>query len=515
MTRVAPLLLAGILGCSEYDVRDGPGGDLGPAPDIVVVPESLEFGRLATGEVEVQSFVVRNVGEGLLHVSDVVVGAGIAFSVESTVLQFDLLPGEERAVEVGFTPMGADENFGEILVLSDDPDTPEAPVSVLGYGAVPDLVISPGSHNFGEAFVPCGDTVDLILENVGSEELVITELDYRSGGQLTIPLEAIRAQLPVILGPGETTLITVTYAAITAGADTGILEVTSNDPGGVETADQNGEGAYYDENTDQFDQPDAPAVDIVFLIDQSCSMDQEIDEFTAGIPPFVAELQNISDWQMIQVNAMDGCANVGVLDHTIPNVEDVFLNNAFLYTSNYDLGLTESLFRLGSMALEQTGPGQCNDGALRPGAFLHIIVASDEYEQSGTPWGDWVTEFQGYVSSPDYLKISGILDVDQDCGEGPGNYIDAINATGGSALDICTDTWGDQLTDIAAEVLSADKTFNLTELADPATIVVQVNGVITTDWVYTEGANSVTVNSPVVEEGDQVEVSYSVLAVCG
>ena len=122
----AALFVLSLAGCSEFDLASALDGDNGPAPDILVTPTSLEYGRLSSGEEQIQSFTVENVGDGQLEVSDIVIGSGLAFTVLSGGT-FDLQPGEQTAIDVSFTPVGADDNFGQVLVLSNDPDTPRPP----------------------------------------------------------------------------------------------------------------------------------------------------------------------------------------------------------------------------------------------------------------------------------------------------------------------------------------------------------------------------------------------------
>ena len=380
-------------------------------------------------------------------------------------------------------------------------------------------MITPDSYQFGEAFIPCGSTVELQMRNAGSEDLVITDLAYTSGGELSVPaLDSVRAQLPLTLGPGESTHLVVEYAPASAGSDTGILEVFSNDPAGVETADQNGEGAYLDEAAEQFVEPPQPAVvDIVFLVDQSGSMNENEADFRNGIPPFMDELQNATDWQLILVNQDNGCNTGGLLDASVPDADQIFVDNVFNSTS---ISKTEKLLSLADTALGRTGPGGCNDGALRPDAQLHIIVASDEKDQSSNTWSHWVSQYEGYVASPDHVTVSAIVDIHKNCGlggntDGPGGYINAADYTGGSVIDICQAGWGHQLTDIAGNIAEGVGIYTLTEPADASTIVVVVGGVVATDWTYDPSTNSLTIHSPAVEEGDVVDIAYNVLAECG
>lgn len=503
-------------GCSEYDLAAKPRPEVVPLPDIVVSPQAIQFSELSNDEQEVKSFVVENIGEAILLVDDIEVVAGSSsFTILTERIAFSLEPGDRKTIDVAFSPAGG-ENFGSIEVRSDDPDTPMVPVDLLGFGALPELVITPQHFTFHNTPIPCGDSVEIELANAGNEVLVISDLEYSSGGLLT--LDAAGLDLPLELAPGEATYVNVHFAAVQAGADTGVLAVTSNDPRGVVQADQNGEGAYDNLMAEDFTEPGVPPVDVMFLIDQSCSMSHDnVDDIEQGIPSFVYELQNVADWQLIQVTQDNGCSNHGVLDSTMNSTGVIsdLIREAFNNTWGHNYQ-TEALLQLASMALAQTGPGQCNAGFLRPGALLHIIVASDEREQSGVHWSNWVADYQSYVSAPDLVKVSAIADLNRRCGDnsGPGGYLEAANATGGATLDICNPHWGAQLTDIASEVLAGIRTYNLAQPAHANSIEVLVNGVPASDWEYNAAHNSVTINSPPIGEGDLVEVNYGVAGEC-
>ena len=521
-----PLALASVLflaaACSETGLSDKEQPVPEEVPDIQVDPPALTFGELADGEEEVQTFTVTNVGASGLEVSDIVIGAGIAFEVLGPDFEFTLAPGEEKEVEVAFRPMGADENYGAATVLSNDPDEPEANVDLLGFGLVPELQITPATYNFDDAFVPCGSEVELELKNVGDVDLVIESFDYTSGGLLAVvDPGTLASQLPLTLAPGEYTHLTVAFTPTEAGSDTGTLSVTSNDPRGVVTADQNGEGAFLATNTEEFTSPGAPPVDIVVAIDQSCSMeDDNVDDVQDGFPDFVRELQNVADWQLIMITDVDGCATGGIIDNNTPNAENLMVNNAFpgpgVGALSNQYSLTESLLELTDKALSKTGPGGCNEGFLRPGALLHAIALSDEREQSGRTGSYWVGQLQSYVSDPNLLKISGVLDINSRCGDGsgPGGYIDAINLTGGASLNICNANWGSNFTDITSEVLAGLNSYTLSDPADGDSMEVLVNGTPTTDFTYSESTGAVTINDPPIGENDVVTINYNILAEC-
>jgi hypothetical protein len=506
--------LVSLVGCSDYGISNKDAGAGAAGPDIEVKPSSLTFGTLSSGETEDQTFTVTNVGTSTLHVTDVKVDTGKdAFSVLGP-KQFDLEPEESMDVGVEFTPMGADENFGQILVVSDDGDEPESPVDLLGYGAVPELQIDPQSYIF-DTVVPCGDSVDLTLTNVGSEDLVITDAKYESLGLLS--LDASNITLPLTLKPGKSKVVTVVFAPTDIGTDSGRLDVYSNDPRGIVSADQNGEGQSGDLQEEQFTEPGVPPVDVMVLIDHSGSMaGDNTDDVESGMPDFVNELQAVADWQLVEVTKEDGCANGGIIDSSTPNAADLLINHAWDSNAFEPKYLTEALLELASVALDQTGPGECNEGFLRPGALLHIITISDEKEQSGQPYTTWLADYESYLPSPDFLKVSAVADINKNCGDGSGakGYEDAALATGGSTLNICNATWGASFSDIASDVLAGVRAYNLSQPAIPSTIMVKVNGTPTTDFSYVDAGYTVTINSPAIGEGDVVDITYNAAGTC-
>ncbi len=518
MNRVTPLIVLAVAGgCIETGISKKDEVPPNVQPDILVDPPALMFDSLRDGETQTLDFIVSNVGDAVLEVDDIVIGSGNAFTVLGPDFEFTLDPGADLPVTVEFTPMGADENYGAVQVLSNDPDGDNSQVDLLGFGLVPDLQIVPDTYNFAENgadFVPCGESVELELKNVGDVDLEIYSLDYVSGGQLSLRSDL---QLPLVLGPDEATSVWVDFTPTEAASDTGVLTVSSNDPVGDETADQNGEGVWLASNSETFYAPGPPPVDVLITIDQSCSMAQDnTDDVEQGFPAFVNELQNIADWQLILVTDPNGCATGGILDASSNNPSGLLVDNAFdtNHDDNGGANLTESLLKLSERALSKTGAGNCNEGFLRQGALLHIITLSDEPEQSGDSASYWVGEFENYVSDPSLLKVSGVLDLFGNCGLGAAGYTQAVDLTGGAELNICNSNWGANFTDIASEVLEGIQTYPLQDPADESTMEVSVNGVPTTDWSYSADSWTVTVNSPPIGENDVVDVTYNILAEC-
>jgi len=522
MRALIPLVLLTTAACQEYDLKNREEPEADVYPDILVDPPSIEFDQLGEGETAIDTFTITNVGEAELTVSDVSISVGAdAFSILSDT-SYALLPEESVEVEVEFAPFEL-EHYGTAEVASDDPDTPVETVDLLGLGTPPDtpvLQITPESHNFGETFVPCGSSVELEMKNVGSADLEITDVEYESGGLLTFDNNGVG--LPLTLAPQDFVTVFVDFEAVTEGSDTGTLSVTSNDPRGVITADQNGEGAYSEYTTESFTEPGRAPVDIIMLVDQSGSMGENKPTVRNGIPDFLDELQNVSDWRMMVVTKGGGCYNDTLFDQYTKNAEDRVVDAAFAGAGGLLATHTEALLKHGKTTLDKTVVGECNEGFLRSGALLHLIMISDEADQSPNSWSHWVSQYETFVPDPALVKVSAIVDVNStSCGNpgsgyavGPDGYIDAAQATGGEVLDICDPNWGDDLDDIAAAAVAGIRSYNLEYVTDESTIEVTVNGKPTTDFDYEPAGSTVTINSPAIGEKDVVEITYAVPGNC-
>ena len=138
MTRNFGLVLAGALltaGCSDYDLSQREDPNLGAAPQILVEPMALDFGSVADGEQEIRQFMVSNIGDATLHVDGMTLVGDTSFTILSTELAFNLEPIDEdpsqmKVIDVAFSPDSDDPASGQVLVNSDDTESPQVPVDL-------------------------------------------------------------------------------------------------------------------------------------------------------------------------------------------------------------------------------------------------------------------------------------------------------------------------------------------------------------------------------------------------
>ena len=306
--------------CSEQGIHNiGDGGD-GDGPIIEVTPDYLDFGVVSRDQPAVlRQFTVRSVGVTDLEVTDVVIegDAGASFSMISPLTDFVLPPGAEETLDVAFEPMGANDQIAQVIITSNDATVEYSVVELVGAGAVPELEIYPDPLDFSEAYIGCEKDDVVELTNVGTDTLVIDEIVWTADEQFRMWEETLPT-LPLTLEPQQQTQIWFSFNPTDAPVRLGELAVSSNEPLGIRFSEMQGSGKYADEQTDLWEIPSDPPSDILFAVDQSCSMEDDQWTLASNFGTFIDELADYSnDWQIIVANDDNGCNNSGLLRPTM------------------------------------------------------------------------------------------------------------------------------------------------------------------------------------------------------
>lgn len=507
------MMLLALLGCSETGLQVLQKKVAAAWPAIAVSPTRLDFWEVASGEAVTLPFTVTSVGEVALQVEAIRLEGTGSFTLVDGAEGFDLLPGESREIDVVFAPTAPGEQSAVATVISDDAEQPEVDVDLVGDGHVPSLVITPDPWAFGALPLGCADSVTLTLQNVGAVDLTIDAWDYTGEGFTFVPVRTP----PLSLAPYAYTTGVVTFSPSVEGAGEGALAVVSDDPRGVVTAIQTGEGIGAGSGLDHFVTEADPPVDVLFAIDRSTSMDDDAAGLAAAFSTFIDRMSAVTTgWHIGVVTTDGGCFNGGVLDSETADLASVF-GDAVVFGDDREIVYDEALFQLVDAALGETGTGDCNGGFLRDDALLHVIVVSDEPERSeeeASVWTwDWfLPRFLGYVTSPSLLVVSGIVDT-EGCNEGADGYAEAIAATGGEPLSICAGDWADRLATLADASLAYTWSFPLSQEPVPASIVVTVDGVVLAGgWTYDASANVVVIET--LSPGAEIDVAYELASAC-
>ena len=518
-----PVLLSA--GCSDYDLgaidkdNDGSGVVIGVSPDYI------DFGSVGSDVSSVsRTFTITSEGTDDLEVEGLTLVGEDAFSflIATTDTNFALAPEESAEIEVLFAPTGDDIHYAQVDIASNAANAEAGLVELEGQPSVPNLSITPDPLEFGERFIGCAHQSEATLENTGAETLIIDQLTW-TGDDVNMGLITDGLEFPMVLEPGETQLVSFWFNPSDRLTYRGELHAITNEPDGETFHDQYGDGIYAGFYTDPFEMPFDPPADIMFAVDQSCSMNDDASRLATNFSSFITQLNSYSnDWQIMVVNDDDGCTDSGVLLPSTPSYTSIFASYVQAGGGSY----TESLLTVGANAIENaagTGSRSCNTSFLRADAMLHLILVSDEPEQSRGSWSDYVTRIQNAKvaagGTSGNVRISAIAgDYPSGCGSADAGtgYYESSSATGGTFLSICSD-WASpaNLATLASTSVSQD-TFELTRLPAPTTIEVTHNGTVrsSSEWVYQAADNTVRFLSDIPGEGDTVDISYYGMASC-
>ena len=501
------------LSCSdqEFSTIDGNSGVNGP--EILVDPTYIDFGEARQDDALVRSFTVTNVGEDDLEVSSIEIGISEgAFTIINDNLDFVLPTSASELIELVYTPTGAGEQTAQALVHSNDPDDAHVAVDLVGTGLVPDIAIDPNPYDFGDVYIMCPREGQLDIINVGDEPVEVSDLSFSGAGFTLIDAPAT----PFVLSEnGEYESVTIEFDPSEEMSYAGALTVISDAPGSPDIGDVTGTGHYVGDYTDVWDIPEEPPVDLLWVVDQSGSMDDDQTSLANNFEGFVNQLSAYTnDWQMMVVNYYDGCNGSGILTPSTSNYKTIFAqavkqgdDNSW---NNGEMGLY-----VADKGVQNTDGGECNSGFMRSDALLHVIIVSDERDQSPGDWDYYVTRMQSKKGDPNNVKISAVAgDYPGGCGSAEAGigYYEAVTATDGVFLSICSN-WSNNVEDLADASVALSE-YELSRTPDPDTIVVEVNGSTRSSWHFDEASNSVVFDNNVPEGGDYVEITYSYVPEC-
>ncbi len=523
VNRNAALVFVLALGCSETGINEINKPPPANGARIEVDPLSLNFGTFSTGSEPIpRTFTITNVGTGELDIDQLeLVGAdATSFSIWQDPGPITLLEAETEEITVLFEAAGANAIAAQVMVRSNDPDEPTVPVNLVGEGAVPDLVVIPDPLDMGSTYVGCNKVNEVLLSNNGLEELTIYSYAYSDPA---IPFTVVSGPtLPITLQAGEFTSLGIQFVPADNSVSLGSLQIVSNDPddAGIYNATQMGTGEYIATYEQYWENPVDPPSDIIFSVDQSCSMDDDAANLASNFSSFINELSNYSnDWQIMVVNDDNGCTNSGILTPSTPNFQSTFSSAVQSGGGSY----TESLLTVTANAVENTDSGECNFGFMRSNAMLHVVMVSDEPEQSWGAWSDYVNQINTKKGNSDNVRLSSIAgDYPSGCwasgnSADPGTgYWEATNATNGVFLSICSNWASPSNLQVLAEASVISDAYPLDHEPLPETILVYHNGTsITGTWTYDDSLQSVVFDSGLApEEGDTIRIVYSTPATC-
>lgn len=189
-------------------------------PQLVCTPTSLDFGIVVVGQT--QTFLVDLTNQGQTSVTVSAIAAGNAeFTTSSLTLPLVLAAGQSMELSINFTPTATGWTYGKISFSSNASNT-TLMLPVLGGGTRSEFGISsPSSVSFGQVAMGTSSTVPVVLTNPRSSSVTISK--FGTTGTTGSGFSVNGPALPLILEPGQSVTVNVTFAPQAAGADGGSL----------------------------------------------------------------------------------------------------------------------------------------------------------------------------------------------------------------------------------------------------------------------------------------------------
>lgn len=510
LATLAPLLLAA---CSDFDLQANPEGNAPVVPDIAVQPVALDFGGHALDQELVRSIRIANAGGVELDVGRILVGPSPAFGIPDPNQSWVIPPGEAVLQEVRYTPMTVgDQSF--LVIISDDPDTPELEVPLSGHALVPELSVMPDPLEFGGVTRTCTDELTVDIVNTGLASLTIEEISVSGNGFVTGTDEPL---LPVELLPGGFLEWPVSFTPPLDGPEYGgLIRVQSDDPRGPQVGELIGFGEGVPDHTDLFEQVenDWTKIDVAFWVDQSGSMSDDQNNLANNFDTFLDILTAGGiDYNVIGVTRDSGCFNNGIITPRTANPETVFDQAVHGPGGSYNTDSREAGLWGARAAMEASLPGGCNANWRREDVATVVVMVSDEYDQSPGAWRTYVDDVQAV--DPEAVLTSVVGQPGSPCAQSAPRYQNAADATGGANLEICAADWGSYFYQIIGVIDPPLSTFVLSEIPDPATIEVEIDGEPSMAWAYDEELNAVVF--PAVDlppPASEISVYYEDVVTC-
>ena len=503
------LVILGAVGCANDGGFTTTGEAPGPvSPSILVTPVALDFGAQLPETEHSQRVTVQNVGEETLVV-DAIELISPAFWIEPPILPLVLESGMSAPLDVFYVPSQPSDQ-GVLSLESNDPLNEKVDVVASGGALRSGLEVTPNPLEFGTVAQPCSEDGVLEFINSGGAPVTITALTVSGGA---FELDALAPALPWTLDAASASAVRMWFTPDGFSTE-GSLRVMSDDPAGPITVQLLGQEEPPPRRVEEFKQlPNSwPAVDIVFTVDRSGSMDDDAARLGASYEALKELLaESDLDFHVMVATRDSGCHNEAIIEADIAGSEVLF--DAACRGPGGDR--TEAGVQILEAAMEETGLGGCNSGFLREEANHLAVLLSDEPEQS---LRGWRSHLDGVLAIVPDMIVNVVVGPPGGggCAEEGYGYHDAADATGGAKLNLCSADWVDYFEEIlSTSVNEAEDTFVLKGEPLEETLEVTVNGFEVYDWTYDAELNAIVFGPSSIPQPDAViVVEYDEAAEC-
>lgn len=387
----------------------------------------------------------------------------------------------------------------------------------------PNIELSRATVDFGGWPKDCESDREVVtISNTGGADLEVSSVEVAGEGHGAYTLWNSAGDA-FTLAPGDSLDVEISFLPNAWVDFEPTFQVESNDPDEPRAvADITGFGASDSIYEETFEQDLYEAVDVLWVVDNSGSMSDDLDIVARNFSSFIQVFIDLDlDWQMgVITTDMDSSEFSGKLvgPYLTPSTPDVVGE----FIDQIDLGSDGSANEQGFEATEAalTAPlvtGH-NVGFMRESAALATIVISDEDNSGRTSASSFTSWYFGLKAEPELVTFNAICeDIFLSCTK----YAEAADATGGITGDIGSSDYASVLETISYTAAGLTVSFDLgEEPSDLSRMTVTVDGNevpndLANGWTYDGVDVSITFHgTSVPEAGSEGVIAYPVALDC-
>jgi uncharacterized protein (TIGR03382 family) len=205
----------------------------GIAPQISVAPASLDLGAVAVGATSSgQNVAVTNLGTADLQLLPLAIAGPnqTDFSQVVTDGGMTVAPGATTVVTVAFSPSDAGPEMADLMINSDDLQTPSLQVSLSGTGVTYGVSAMPSALDFGDVAVGTQGMRTVALSSTGTGTVVVQALQLSGSSAARFSTQQMT---PFSIAAGQMAQVPIVYAPTGPGADDAMITFTAAGGGDV------------------------------------------------------------------------------------------------------------------------------------------------------------------------------------------------------------------------------------------------------------------------------------------
>lgn len=224
----------------------GAGTEIADGDNTPSATDLTDFGNVGKGKNNIRTFTITNTGTDTLKVNAInITGAQAAEFTLAPALTFPLnvLANASQTFTVKFAPLATGLRNATITVVNNDQDESSYDFAVQGTSVAPEInvqgsgvTIADGDNtpsaadntDFGHADNGISQTHNFVVQNTGSDSLVISGIGFTGTNAGDFSLQAAPA-LPIVIVPNASQTLTVKFAPLAEGTRNASINITCND----------------------------------------------------------------------------------------------------------------------------------------------------------------------------------------------------------------------------------------------------------------------------------------------